>query len=167
MVTEHADALSGVVKRTVNFMFPVEARLVERRPEFAREAPYEVSGIIGIHGSVQGTIVMSFPEQLARRVTAWMLAEEDPASCSDEEVADCIGEIANIVAGNMLPLVSDPSADWERISLPTVVMGPHRVLWGSKDIPCDFLLFETDLGEFAAEINLRDDRATDDRDGGR
>lgn len=159
MDARYVDALSDVVRRTVNFMFPVEARLVDRRSEYNREAPYEVSGIIGFAGPARGTVVISFPIDVARQLTAWMLTEEDPSICTDQDISDCVGELANIIGGNLLPVLvenDDENGDEPGISLPSVVVGDHRVVWGSKDTPCELIQFETEVGVFAAEINLRE-----------
>jgi chemotaxis protein CheX len=151
----HAEALARVVESAARVLFSIEPRLVEQRCEVRREAPFEVSGIIGITGPARGSIVMSFPRQLARRLTARMVGSSDPDACSEQDVSDCIGEFANIVAGNLLPVLERDDGGEPSISLPSVVVGPHRVVWSRKDTPCELLRFETQLGDFAAEINLR------------
>lgn len=156
MASEYAEALTDVVERTVRLMFPIEARLIEQRDEYKREAPFEVSGIISILGPTQGTIVISFPLDVARKLTGWMLDEENSDSCSEQDVCDCVGELANIVAGNLQPHLADGEARDQKISIPSVVVGPHRVVWSSKDTPCELMLFDTAIGEFAAEINCRE-----------
>ncbi len=152
----YGDALAGVLQRVVRTIFRLEARLVERRYEDRKSAPFEVSGIIGITGSARGNIVLSFPSDVARQLTAFMLNEENSKECTQRDISDCVGELANIVAGNLLALFDEHVAANSQISLPSVIMGPHRVVWGSKDSPCDLMLFESKLGTFAAETNLRD-----------
>ncbi|MBI3855350.1 MAG: hypothetical protein HY293_06630, partial [Planctomycetes bacterium] len=42
------------------------------------------------------------------------------------------------------------------LSLPAVVMGCHRVVWPAKDLPCLLMrFFDSELGPFAIEVNLR------------
>ena len=159
MDRKYTEALTDIIQRTVSCMFPVEARLVEQRSEENREAPFEVSGIIGFAGPGRGSVVISFPFDVARRLTAWMLTEDDPDHCSHQDISDCVGELANIIGGNLLPALTEGAETNPEecgISLPSVVVGSHRVVWGSRDTPCELLLFETDAGCFAAEINFRE-----------
>jgi chemotaxis protein CheX len=156
MSSIYGDALAEVLQRVIKMIFGVESRLVERRFEDDKSAPYEVSGIIGITGSARGNIVLSFPSDVARQLTALMLSEKNSKGCTQQDVSDCVGEISNIVAGNLLTLLDEHIAATSQISLPSVIIGRHRVVWGSKDSPCDLMLFESKLGTFAAETNVRD-----------
>ena len=156
MDTKYVSGLADVVKRTFEVMFPLEAELVECRSEHGREAPFEVSGIIGITGTTRGSLVISFPFKVARQLAAWMLNEEEPENCTNQDMTDCVGELANIIAGNFLPLLNEGGGKTNRISLPSVVVGSHEVVWSRKDSPCDLMRFRTDLGEFAAEVNFRE-----------
>lgn len=156
MSSMYGDALAEVLQRVVRTIFCLEARLVERRFEDDKSAPFDVSGIIGITGSARGNIVLSFPSEVARQLTAFMLNEKNSKCCTQQDISDCVGELSNIVAGNLLTLFDEHVAATSQVSLPSVIMGPHRVVWGSKDSPCDLMLFESRLGTFAAETNLHD-----------
>lgn len=155
MNRKYSGALADVVRQTVLVMCKLEARVVDSRLERNTEAPFEVSGIIGLTGSARGSIVISMPRDVAQTLTSRMLNEEE-TNCSDQDVSDCIGELTNIVAGNLLALV-DQGKDSRvaRISLPSIVHGPHRVVWSRRDIPCELVLFDTKVGKMAAEVNLR------------
>ena len=150
------DTLVDVIQRTVSRMFRLDARLVARRPEDSQHAPFDVSAIIGIAGNPKGSLVMSFPTRTARELTAQVLGVADSTVIHEEDVSDCVGEISNIVAGNLLPALGSDADGNRRISLPSVVVGQHRVVWGRRDTPCELLLFETGLGVFAVESNLRE-----------
>jgi two-component system chemotaxis response regulator CheY len=163
MALNCAEALTLVVTQTMNAIFPVHARLKEKHKKFWREASFEVSGIVGVTGPIRGGLALSFPMKLARRLTASMLQESDPESCCEKDVCDCVGEVANIVAGNLLPHLSDDNSCNEKLSmsLPSVVVGTHEVVWNSKDMPCESLLFDSELGMFAAEMSFRSAVASD------
>ncbi len=156
MSSMYGDALAEVLQRVLKTIFVLDARLVERRYEDDKSAPFEVSGIIGITGSARGNIVLSFPSEVARQLTAFMLNEKNSKSCTQQDISDCVGELSNIVAGNLLTLFDEHVATTSQLSLPSVIIGSHRVVWGSKDCPCDLMFFESSLGTFAAETNLRD-----------
>jgi CheY-specific phosphatase CheX len=152
----YGDALEEVVVRVMRQVLAADARVVERKRSRDNKAPYEVSGIVGLTGATQGNIVISFPLDVARWVTAAMLREEDPEECTHQDVADCVGELTNIVAGNLLGLIDEQAARSTNLSLPSVVIGNHRVVWNSKDGPGDLLIFRFDAGIFATETNLRE-----------
>jgi chemotaxis protein CheX len=152
----YGDALAEVLQKVIKSIFDMDIRLVERRREDNQEAPFEVSGIIGFTGSVRGSMVLSFPLGLAQRLTAMMLREPQARRCTSQDIADSIGELANIVAGNLLVSFEPAVAEKSHISLPSVIMGQHRVVWSSKDTPCDLMVFDTLHGKLAAESNLRE-----------
>jgi CheY-specific phosphatase CheX len=152
----YSEALAEVVQRVLRAIFGLKVRLVEHRCEAGKSAPFEVSGIIGMTGSTRGNIVLSFPIEMARRLTAFLLGVGPGEDPNERDIADCIGELSNIVAGNLLTLLDQHVEPLCQISLPSVVLGSHRVVWGSKDSPCDLLVFDSELGTFAVETNLRD-----------
>ncbi len=151
----YSSALVEVFKRTVLVMCKLDARVVDSRLERNTEAPFEVSGIIGFTGAARGSIVISMPRDVALKMTSRLL-NEDLSSCSDQDLSDCVGELTNIVAGNLLSLIDQGGASQEaRISLPSIVLCPHRVVWSRRDIPCELVIFDTEVGNIAAEVNLR------------
>lgn len=158
----YSDELAEVVQRVLRAIFGLKTRLVERRCEAGKSAPFEVSGIIGMTGSTRGNIVLSFPIDMAQRLTAFLLGVSPGEDPNERDIADCIGELSNIVAGNLLTVLDQHVGPLCQISLPSVVMGSHRVVWGSKDSPCDLLVFDCELGRFAGETNLRDFGAQED-----
>jgi CheY-like chemotaxis protein/CheY-specific phosphatase CheX len=154
----YAEAVSQVVLDVVRKISGLQARLAQRRYETSNKAPFEISGIIGLTGALQGSIVISLPMDIARRITEGMMGLEGEQIYSQQEIADGVGELTNIVAGNFLALLDRQVAAASQISLPSMVVGSHRVVWNSKDGPCDLMLFEVPGGTFALETNLRNAR---------
>lgn len=109
----------------------------------------EVSGIIGLSGEVQGSVVLSFEKEPACRIASTFAGEE--MTLGSPDFADAIGELVNMVAGNA-------KKDFTRyevsISLPSVIIGKgHTVsqsrVWPFLVIPC-----KTPLGDFNVEVAL-------------
>lgn len=158
MKERYIESMIEALERTFDMMFQMDAKVSERKPnDRSLEAPFEVSGVIGIAGPIRGSIVISFPDSIARQLTLRMLGEPPGTSCPDEDMCDCVGEIANIIAGNILPSLEQNGAGEQNISLPNVIVGPHRVVWRREDPPHVLMLFETELGTFGAGINLLED----------
>src|ERR1035438_1053716 len=59
---------------------------------------YDISAIIGITGDTSGSIILSFPVDVACRIASNMLMEEITAR--EKTVEDATGEIGNIVVGD-------------------------------------------------------------------
>ncbi len=109
----------------------------------------EVSGIIGLSGCVQGSVVLSFPRDVACRVaSAFAGVELTPDS---PDFADAIGELANMVAGNAKKDFGEYRAS---ISLPSVIIGPGHTVSQSKVWPYLVIPCETPLGSFNVEVAL-------------
>lgn len=85
----------------------------EARPE--GDSPPELTMSVDISGSWDGTVSLSFPKGLARRLAAAMLAcAEQDASAS--EVQDVVGELVNMVGGNVKGMMPGPS----KLSVPRI-----------------------------------------------
>lgn len=88
------------------------------RPDEVPPAPLGAGTLaarVRIMGAWEGTVVLRMPPALARQVGEAMFAK--PAEIlSDEELRDAVGEIGNMVAGNLKGLLAEEA----RLSLPTV-----------------------------------------------
>lgn len=80
--------------------------------------PDGLTACIQISGAWSGAVVASFPESLARKFAATMLdASED--SASPDDLRDTLGEIVNMIGGNLKATLPSPS----HLSLPWVTSG--------------------------------------------
>jgi CheY-specific phosphatase CheX len=77
-----------------------------------------VVGFVEIDGPWRGRVTVSCSEQLATTITAQMF-EMDPAETTKAELVDAMGEIANMIGGNVKALLPGPS----KLSLPLVYHG--------------------------------------------
>jgi chemotaxis protein CheX len=111
---------------------------------------YDVSGIIGLSGEAQGSICMSFPKLLALKLVSKLLGTD--IKIIGPEIADGIGEIANIIAGNAKQHLSQYTLS---ISLPKVVVGAGHYVVSQKGIPTIVVPFISSMGNFAMEVSLK------------
>jgi chemotaxis protein CheX len=82
--------------------------------------PSEVHSSVSITGSWNGHVVYASSTVAARRAAAAFLAME-PDEVSQEDLSDVLGELANIVGGNVKALLPAGS----NLSLPQVVLAPE------------------------------------------
>jgi chemotaxis protein CheX len=112
--------------------------------------PHEISSIIGVSGSVCGSVVISLTHEIAFQLVSALVGDE--VTELDEDCIDAIGEIANMIAGNAK--TDFPSSD-NSISVPSVVVGKHKVSYPSGvpviTIPCIL-----DKGQMIIEIALKE-----------
>lgn len=87
----------------------------------------EVSAAVAVTGVWQGHIVVSCSMAAARKIGS-LLLEMPLAEVTESDVADALGELANIIGGNVKGLLPGPCA----LSLPyLVVAGSEHVRWPS------------------------------------
>ncbi len=90
------------------------------------EFKWDISGIIGLAGEVQGAVVLSLKSDLAMMLTE-RLTQTRHTEMNDD-VYDAIGEIINIIAGNVKKDLEDVFKIV--ISLPTIIKGEnHHMVW--------------------------------------
>jgi chemotaxis protein CheX len=75
-------------------------------------------GTVHISGSWHGSVVVECPETFGRIVAAAMFGSA-PDEVADDELVDVVGELANMIGGNVKALLDGES----QLSLPTVVRG--------------------------------------------
>ena len=114
------------------------------------EPSYDVSGIIWMSGDVDGSVILSFPIDTARRAVALFAGEElDP---KHEDFADAIGELVNMVSGGAKAKFEGKSVS---ISCPSVVVGSSHAVFSSKDVTTITIPHTSDVGDFAVEVAFR------------
>jgi chemotaxis protein CheX len=87
---------------------------------------WDISAIIGLTGEARGAVVISMKKELAVKLTGLLTGLEHKDL--DEEVVDAIGEIVNIIAGNVKRELEE--AFRLVISLPSIVEGRgHTIKW--------------------------------------
>jgi chemotaxis protein CheX len=111
---------------------------------------YEVSGIIGLSGSVSGCVVINLSKELALKLASALL--DEAFTELNDDCTDAIGEIANMIAGNAK---TDFPVENTSISVPSVVVGKHKMTYPSGvpivSIPC-----ETSGGQLVIDIALKE-----------
>jgi len=120
----------------------VKARRVYFLNKDEYESNWDISGVIGLSGEAHGAVVISMRDITAFRVTK-ILTDLDYDHL-DADVADAVGEIINIIAGNVKKNFEDELRI--KISLPSIIKGKaHSIVWPSdktRIICIPFSIFE-------------------------
>lgn len=121
-------------------------------------APMEVMGIIGLSGEARGVVTVGFPRETALKVVSKILNTE--LTELDDEVADGVAEIVNMIAGNAKAKLLGNDGTPIDLSLPTVVRGTdYRI-----DCPGDAVWlgvpFDSPLGTFELRVMFETKQAS-------
>ena len=110
----------------------------------------DITGIIGLSGSVLGIVALRFPEKTACAVVGRMVGTE--INTVDPSIIDGIGELVNIAAGGAKGKLEGHSIF---VSLPTVTRGGIYRLRNMRDTVWMDVPFESELGEFSMIVTLK------------
>ncbi|HEY3436519.1 MAG TPA: chemotaxis protein CheX [Actinotalea sp.] len=81
-------------------------------PPFARQ----MHAWVDVHGAISGRVLLSTEQATAEHLTRALLGMTPDEPVADGDIVDALGEVANVVGGNVKALVPDPGA----LSLPQV-----------------------------------------------
>jgi len=97
------------------------------RDEF--ESIWDISGVIGLSGEVNGAVALSLKEATAFRLTKILTGKDH--THVDSDVTDVVGEVINIITGNVKSVFEDKYRI--KISMPSIVKGKsHTIVWPSE-----------------------------------
>jgi chemotaxis protein CheX len=110
----------------------------------------DISGMIGLSGTIKGAVVIGFPEQVALKMANKFLGENFTQLGPD--VSDAVGELVNIIAGYVKKFVQNEKFG---ISLPSIARGPKHMVYMPKYAPTIVIPFDcVELGPFVLEAAL-------------
>jgi chemotaxis protein CheX len=158
MTVELQNYVEPFVEVTVNtFKEFVGVEVSPRHPHFLdpeKAFEWDISAVIGLSGVVKGAVIVSMKSELAIKLTDLLTGVEHTEL--DADVIDAIGEVNNIIAGNIKPKV--PNGDRIVISIPTIIRGKeHSIAWPSKQtrILCiPHKAFDNDIFHLMVAIEL-------------
>ena len=112
----------------------------------------DISAVIGLIAVTEGAMVLSFPDPTAVALVKRVLGgiEDQP---DIDIIRDCIGELANVIAGQAKGILSNTSYEFA-MSTPTVIAGAGHEIRHKPGMPCLVIAFGCELGDFALQICL-------------
>jgi len=106
------------------------------------EAIWDISGVIGLSGEADGAVAISLKETAAFKITGALTGREHTSI--DKEVTDALGEIINIIVGNVKNVFEKKHRI--KITMPSIIKGKaHSIIWPSdkaRIICIPFTLFD-------------------------
>ena len=162
MVVELTKYVEAFVEVTVNtFSEFVGVEVSPKHPHFLdpeKGFEWDISAVIGLSGAVRGAVIISMKAELAIKLTGLLTGMEHTEM--DVDVVDAIGEINNIIAGNIKPKI--PNGEKIVISIPTIIKGKeHSIAWPSKQtrILCiPHKVYDNDIFHLMVAIELENEK---------
>lgn len=145
---QHGELVVAAIGKLFGSMFDAD---VEPSGEFSSELLHEgaAASVVSLVGDVEMSIWLGFPRQTALRIVEIFAGDAVPFE--SEDLADAIGELANIVAGDTKSRLHAEGIKTQ-LSLPSVVLASDLQIFSQRDIPSRRIRFTSQWGDFWAEI---------------
>ena len=112
----------------------------------------DLVAVLGLVAGTEGALVLRFPKRTAAALATRILAEVTE-EVDENLLQDCVGEIANVVAGQAKALLADTPYRFT-FSLPRVVAGASE-FQPQAGLDCLAINFSSDQGEFTMQLFLK------------
>jgi CheY-specific phosphatase CheX len=150
VILEAFTAASGVVLSELDRTEGVVLS-AERRP--GHRWIGEIAAVIDLTSATLDALVLSMPLAVAEILARRMLAET-PVSVDADMIRDCLGEMANGIAGQAKALLHSTPAK--------IIFSTPRIIFREGEAPaepafgdCLVLVYGCDVGELAVQVRLR------------
>jgi len=111
----------------------------------------DISGIIGLTGSVTGSMALSFSEGAILKIVSNMLGEDFKSV--NNNIKDAVGEITNMISGVARKKL-EAEGFYIQAGIPTVIAGKNHSITNVMGWPSLIIPFEIDEGTFVVDVCL-------------
>ena len=142
----------SAVENIMLMMLESEAIVGEAIGVDPAETRYDVSCVIGFAGDMQGVTLLGMSKDTAKRIAAKLVEVDESEFENDEsELADAIGEFANIIIGGAKSRLGRDVS----ITYPCVIIADKHITHRPSHVPTFRILCETDFGPFSIEYTIQ------------
>ena len=155
-LAEELEYLNPFIKSTCHILKTMAAMEVEfKKVYFSNTIRIfgDVSGIMGLSGNAEGTLVVTFYWDLAKTIIAKMMTTEEE-SIDAELIHDGVSEIINMISGTTKKEFVGKPYHFE-ITLPSVVVGPGHQIGYLHHTSVAVLIFQTGGRSFALHVCIK------------
>ena len=154
VVGEFSDIVPKVVDATLEIFTGMVMMEVNQEGEPLTELGIikdSITGMVGLAGTHKGMLAVHFPNSLALAITSSFLGMD--VEEVNEDVQDAVGEIANMIGGNVKTILTDKGYDIQ-LSLPSTISGEEYTLLADDDLQQVVIPFSAPVGTFYVELEL-------------
>ena len=149
-----ADIRDKLIESTIEIftgMVMMDISPTDEPVERTRTLKKSITGMVGLAGTHKGVLAVHFPNEVALAVTSNFLGMD--VGEVNEDVQDAIGEIANMLGGNLKTILSDRGRDIQ-LSLPSTIFGDEYTFSSQAESDRIVLSFQSPNGMFYVEAEL-------------
>lgn len=153
---EELEYLTPFIKNTCNVMETMASLNVEfQEVYFSNDIKIfgDVSGIMGLYGDAEGTLVVTFYWSLAQKIIAKMMGVEEE-KLDAELIHDGVSEIINMISGSTKREFVGKPYHFE-ITLPSVVVGSGHQVGHIHDTSIAVLIFSVGNQYFSLYVCIK------------
>lgn len=110
-----------------------------------------ISGVIGLAGKSKGVLAIHIPNTVAMAITGSFLGMD--VEEMNEDVEDAVGELANMLGGDIKSALSEKGKDID-LSLPSTISGRLYDFQPTKETERVIVLFCSPSGDFSIEVQI-------------
>lgn len=141
------------VHTTLMEMAQIETAIQGIHRTAEHRAASDVSAILVLKSDLGEVLVLSFPQATATALAQRILAEVTPQP-DDEVIRDCMGELANVVAGQAKAMLVGTRYHFHFSTPQVVVVGAGQELPQTQGRDGLVIVFGSEVGEFALQLYL-------------
>lgn len=112
----------------------------------------DISGVMGLSGTAEGFVAVTFKNALARKIVAKMLMMS-VEELTEDDIRDGVGEFMNVVAGAAKGQLVNTEHGFQ-LSLPTVIVGGPHSVGQPRGVPVLCIEFTTEGDKFEVLVCL-------------
>jgi len=153
-VGDFADIIPKIVEATEEIFTGMVMMEISQKGEPLKELGTmkdSITGMVGLAGVHKGMVAIHIPNPLALAITTSFLGMD--VEEVNEDVQDAIGEIANMLGGNVKTILSDKGKDIQ-LSLPSTISGEEYSFTSQNDVDQVIIPFTAPAGTFFVELEL-------------
>lgn len=132
-------------------MIMMEVETSDREVEEHSRLKHSISGVIGLAGAFKGVLAIHLPKELAMKITSNFLGMD--VDEINEDVEDAVGEIANMLGGDVKSFLSSSGSDID-LSLPSTISGEDYEFQSKSNAATYIVPFTCDGDDFTVELQL-------------
>lgn len=145
------DKIIDSAKEIFSTMIMMDIEVVGKNLDEGKALNDSISGVIGLAGTHKGVLAIHLPNPVAMAITGSFLGME--VTEMGEDVEDAVGELANMLGGNVKTILSEKGRDIE-LSMPSTISGKAYNFQPTKEVEKVSINFSCEVGKFSIELQL-------------
>lgn len=151
LIGEVRQAIVTATQEIFDSMIMMSVDSLDSTDEITENFTSNISSMLGLGGEIRGLLTLHFPEKVALEITNSFLGMEIEGL--DEDVKDAVGEIANMVAGDIKVFFTGKNIKTE-LAIPTTVIGKAYRTSGLAGAERVMVPFNCGTGCFKVELKF-------------